>query len=190
MNINYTFKYWGPFLFQTEIEKNINNKIFKLCERKIDHRKKLAGHLSEEYTIDKNKFFNLVEPYLNCYLKSAENWYNKSIGSKIEITSSWVNFMKKGEFNPPHIHEGDLSCVIYLQIPKKLNIEEHIASSPKPGSISFSYGEERNLNINKVAFFPKECDFFIFPANLNHMVFPFKSEGERISVSANFNLWP
>ena len=69
LNINYTFKYWGPFLFQTEIEKDITNKIFKLCERKIDHRKKLAGHLSEEYTIDKNKFFGTG------YDKYADTFY-------------------------------------------------------------------------------------------------------------------
>ena len=33
---------------------------------------------------------------------------------------------------------------------------------------------------------PKEKDIYIFPAKLHHMVYPFKSKVERISVSVNF----
>jgi hypothetical protein len=36
-------------------------------------------------------------------------------------------------------------------------------------------------------FTPKEKDILIFPAKLRHLVYPFTSKTERISVSANFS---
>ena len=41
-------------------------------------------------------------------------------------------------------------------------------------------------NITEHAHLPKPGDLFIFPFNLLHYVIPFKSNGERISVAANF----
>jgi len=37
-----------------------------------------------------------------------------------------------------------------------------------------------------VPIFPKEKECYIFPGTLNHMVFPFQSDCERVSVSGNF----
>ena len=36
---------------------------------------------------------------------------------------------------------------------------------------------------------PVEKDLYIFPAKLRHLVYPFKSKTERISVSVNFEMW-
>ena len=57
-----------------------------------------------------------------------------------------------------------------------------------PGGIQFTYGEDRNHNVSAINLFPNEGDFFIFPANLRHVVYPFKSECTRVSMSANINL--
>jgi hypothetical protein len=35
-------------------------------------------------------------------------------------------------------------------------------------------------------FMPVAGDFFIFPAHLRHVVSPFKSSVERVSIAANF----
>lgn len=191
MNISYNFYYWGPFLYKTKIDKIILKEIKKLCNKKIDTRRTLAGHLKEEYKVDKIKFFNILHVYFNHYVMEAKKFYgNVNMNFNLEIISSWVNYMKQNEYNPVHIHNGDLSCVLYLQIPEKLKKEknEHVANSAPPGSICFLYGECRSLNINYQYFFPEEGDFFIFPANLNHMVIPYKSKCERISLSANLNL--
>ena len=34
---------------------------------------------------------------------------------------------------------------------------------------------------------PKEKQIFFFPAQLSHMVYPFKADTERVSVSVNFD---
>jgi len=188
----YKFYYWGPLLYQTKINNVDINKIKIICKKNKnkDFRNELAGHINEEFFIDNNVFLEIVKPYLNEYLKAYKHWYNRDLKS-IDVNSVWVNFMKNGEYNPPHIHtNGNFSCVIYLQIPKKLKEEnkKYIGTEKNggPGSICFMYGENSNNNLTDVNLLPEEGDFFIFPANLRHFVSPFKSKIERISVSANF----
>jgi uncharacterized protein (TIGR02466 family) len=188
------FYYWGPLLFHTKISDEDINKILSICirEKTKDYRKNLAGHIKEEYHINKIELTDLLKPYFNNYLQCFTHWYQSEIKS-IEITSSWVNFMKAGEFNPPHVHtDCNFSCVIYLDIPKELIQEnkEYIGTGREeggPGAISFR-GSFANIqyNISNVHCFPEKGDFFIFPATLEHFVYPFKSNCERISVSANF----
>jgi uncharacterized protein (TIGR02466 family) len=188
--------YLGPLLFQTKINDDDINKILSLCvrEKDKDYRNSLAGHIKEEYSIDTDKLTSILKLYFDDYLKYFAHWYQTGIKS-IKTVSSWVNFMKPGEFNPPHTHtKCDFSCVIYLDIPTKLIQEnkEYIGALSKsggPGAISFRSGiSNAKYNISTVNCFPEKGDFFIFPASLEHFVFPFKSECERISVSANFEV--
>jgi hypothetical protein len=189
------FYYWGPLLFQTEINNSDIDKIKNLCfkDSKKNFQKELAGHIKEEYEIDKKELIKIISIYIEDYVKNFIHFYNKNI-TKFEIVSSWVNYMKAGEFNPPHTHGNDLSCVIYLDIPEKLKIENknYIGTLKKynggPGAICFTCGQEVENFITNVTIFPEKGDFFIFPSNLTHFVYPFKSNVERISVSANFNI--
>ena len=98
--------------------------------------------------------------------------------------------MKAGEYNPPHIHGFDFSFVFYLQIPKGLEKEKEDFKGigVGPGSISFYYGEWQRMMRSEHHFWPKVGDFYIWPAKLKHGVPPFKSPGERISVSGNFEI--
>jgi len=188
--MNYNFYYWGPFLFKTKILEEEVKKILSFCKKdeKLNIRDKLAGHLKEEYLLNKEDIFPILFPYLEKYIKARYEHMNISFHGKIEMDEVWVNYMRQGEFNPPHIHDYDLSCVLYLQIPEDMNKnkENHVANSPAPGSIEFRYGENLSNNSSVHSFFPETGDFFIFPAWLEHYVFPFKSNEERISVSANF----
>jgi hypothetical protein len=194
MKLESKFYYWGPLLFKTKVNNEDIDKILLLCikEKSKDFRKDLAGHIKDEYFINNIKLTNILKPYFNNYIECFNNWYSLKLLS-INIISSWVNYMKPGEFNPPHTHSNcDFSCVIYLDIPKELIHEnkEYIGSLTEkggPGAISFR-GAISNVqyNISRVDFFPEKGDFLIFPATLEHFVYPFKSNCERISVSANF----
>ena len=101
--------------------------------------------------------------------------------------------MKQGEWNPLHAHSGDISCVTYLKIPKEIEDENKTteesskSNTPSAGRIEFSYGEDIGYTVSGAMYTPKEKDMIIFPAKLNHMVYPFKSKKERISVSVNFS---
>lgn len=192
--MSYKFYYSGPLLYHTELNKNDLNSLKKIClkDKTKDFRKDLAGHLDHEYTIDIKKFDKIIEKYLPEYYEAFEHWYNRKI-VKIKTVSSWVNFMKAGDYNPPHIHEYKLTCVLYVDVPSKLEEENkrYIGTGYEggPGSINFTFSAGNNsLSINSKNYFPKTGDFFIFPTNLIHFVSPFKSKIERISVSANFEI--
>jgi len=186
-DINYNFFYWGPFLYKTVLSKKELEKIKKLCSKKHkDYRENLAGLIKNEHKIDTKKFFPLIYPYLESYKKAINNQYGIDLENNIKLMSSWVNYMTTGESNPIHRHYGDFSFVIYIKIPKK--IKKQISRST-PGSINFLYTlEDQKYTINKHVFIPKEGDFFIFPASLNHYVNSFESDEERISVSGNITL--
>jgi uncharacterized protein (TIGR02466 family) len=190
MNINYNFYHWGPFLYKTKILDEEVKKILSFCKKKksLDSRRLLAGHIKEEYKLNSKEIFPVLTPYLSSYVQALYEQRRIIIKKNIEMRDVWVNYMKQGEFNPPHMHEGNLSCVLYLQIPRDMNKNKknHIANSAAPGSIAFQYGENLKNNFVIQNFFPEVGDFFIFPAWLNHYVYPFKSNEERISLSANF----
>ena len=190
MNINYTFYHWGPFLYKTKLTNESIEKILSFCKKDIllDYRKELAGHIDEEYLLNNDDLFPILAPYINSYVLALQEKMGVVINKNIKMTDAWVNYMKQGEFNPPHSHSKDLSCVLYLNIPDDINKNKinHVAKSSVPGSIQFLYGEKIKYNLFSQTFFPEKGDFYIFPAWLQHYVFPFKSKEERISVSANF----
>tara|TARA_R100001143_G_C3300901_1_gene105571 strand:+ start:99 stop:644 length:546 start_codon:yes stop_codon:yes gene_type:complete len=150
----------------------------------------LAGIIDDEIIIDKIKYIEILHPYLLAYKQAYKLWYNKTI-DKITADSAWVNYMKKGECNPPHIHEGcHLSSVLLLQVPETLKKEQKNwkGTYTGPGALMFSVGNPQAFHTNIFNFKPEEGDLFIFPWNLTHSVSTYKSDATRISVAANFSL--
>jgi hypothetical protein len=191
--IKYSYFHWGPFLFYTKItqeECNILIKEGKKCRRKSnDYRSKLAGHLSEEYRFKNvDRIAGWLKNYFNAYAISYNKWRGEgSMKPNFTLTSLWINYMKANEFNPPHDHGGDLSFVIYPDVPKKITQEnkDFKGTMRGPGGISWLYGQGNRQCITVVHRMPATKDLFIFPAALQHWVFPFKSNVERVSVSGN-----
>jgi hypothetical protein len=99
--------------------------------------------------------------------------------------------MREGEHNPPHNHSGNLSFVTFLKLPPwEEEINNHIANSPHPGSLVFqneldSTPQGLQWKTNNARIFPAIGVLWIFPALLTHVVYPYKTPGERISVSGN-----
>ena len=189
--INYNFFHWGPFLYKTKMTNEEVNQIKNLCSKKNkDVRDMLAGIMKHEHKLDHKKVFPVILPYLESYVKAYFDYRAIPMGNKIELVSSWVNYMAKNESNPLHTHDGVLSFVLFLEIPKKLLEEynQHVGRSI-PGSINFVYTlNNRPELISEHSFFPEVGDLFIFPACLSHYVNSFQSDGERISVSGNIEV--
>tara|TARA_R100000988_G_scaffold103727_1_gene84478 strand:- start:4481 stop:5086 length:606 start_codon:yes stop_codon:yes gene_type:complete len=188
--IEYYHPFFGPFLMQTKITNEEVAAIKKLCvkSKKLDFRKKLAGVIEHEYTINRKEYQKIIKEYLDCYKHGYQKFHNNTLGP-LTCNSAWVNYMVAGESNPPHTHSScHFSSVLYLDTPPGLIKEnkDYLGSSEGPGAIIFRYGEQRMHNITEHAHLPESGDLFIFPFNLMHYVVPFKSKGERISVAANF----
>tara|TARA_R100001129_G_scaffold83606_2_gene56862 strand:- start:1049 stop:1630 length:582 start_codon:yes stop_codon:yes gene_type:complete len=191
--INFFFPYFGPLLVKVTLTKEQLKKLTKICNKKTSNHKKLAGHFKDEYLLNTENYEKIIIPQLDIYKKLYKNFYNKELVF-IETKEAWVNYMKAGDFNPPHIHPGSrFSSVLFLKVPKKLQeeIEQFEGADKKyngPGFLSFRYGEYQPRDVlNLYSTMPKEGDMFIFPSFLSHMVFPFKSKNiERISIAANY----
>jgi len=139
-----------------------------------------------------NFFMNMVGEYVtHCHKQMATSIDIDKIKDEQYMTqmkSCWTISQWSGEYNPIHVHtECQMSTVMYLKVPKFL-------PSVKPernddGNIMFiggaGGGSRLTRNLMKIA--PKVGDFYIFPAHLQHTVYPFRTDGdfERRSVSFN-----
>ena len=105
------------------------------------------------------------------------------------MNMAWINFQKKGEYNPPHNHPCDLSFVTFLQVPKEIGLEfesiPDIERGKGPGVLYLDYGEQLPFSVKSFGKLPEKGDLFIFPGWLMHHVHDFKADVERISVSGN-----
>jgi len=110
----------------------------------------------------------------------------------IHMAHSWVVSQYAGEYNPWHHHSGDFSAVVYLKLPPKMNEEikedwkDHY---PANGLIEFMFGENLGFRSDILKFKPEVGKLLMFPSWLNHFVYPFKSEGERRSMSFNAHMY-
>ena len=102
----------------------------------------------------------------------------------------WVVRQFKGEYNPIHYHEGDLSGVGYLTLPK--NMTKNILIKNKKiitnGTIDFINGQKAFLSNSIYNLVPKTGDLIIFPNYLMHTAYPFNINGERRSFSFNVKI--
>ena len=76
------------------------------------------------------------------------------------------------------------------EIEEENSKEEHTKSSntPSAGRIEFQFGNV-GMKYSSGGYIrtPEEKKIFFFPAALSHMVYPFKSDTERVSMSVNFS---
>ena len=110
----------------------------------------------------------------------------------IHMAHSWVVSQYAGEYNPWHHHSGDFSAVIYLKLPPKMNEEweeEWKDHYPANGLIEFMFGENQGFRSDNLKFKPKVGKLLMFPSWLKHFVYPFKSKGERRSMSFNAHMF-
>ena len=203
----------GPFICLTSISDethdillSVANKIRKnkKLKKDNDYRKRLAGNIKEEYSYanaftqkQKNIVYEELLWLASNYTKMASSYNGKKYGCEPDQIflqePIWVNFMKSGEWNPAHAHSGDISCVAYLKVPKEIEEENKTteesskSNTPSAGRIEFTYGEDIGYTVSGAMYTPREKDMIIFPAKLNHMVYPFQSKQERISISVNFS---
>ena len=193
-NVTFSYFNWGPFLMYTTITpEECQHLLDGGAKSRLNPQNsmvdKLAGHLKEEYKLeDPQQYVKWLVFYFDAYSQGYNKWRGGgSLKPNFSLTSLWINYMKAGDFNPPHDHSADLSFVIFPHVPEELEKEnkEFKGTLQGPGGISWTYGEGGRQVISTVHQFPKSGDMYIFPAGLRHWVFPFKSNVERVSVSGN-----
>ena len=185
-------KPFGPTIGKTKLSKkffNVINKEFdkKSISKKIDYSSKLASQIKKELKISA-KFIkkNLEKELKNNIIKFLSNEQIKNI-KKIKILNLWVVRQFKGEYNPIHYHEGDLSGVGYLKLPKGMTSNKMLKNKKfkTNGTIDFINGQRGFLSKSIYNVVPKVKELIIFPNYLMHTAYPFNVDGERRSFSFN-----
>ena len=188
-------KPFGPSIGKTKISNKFFDKLNKEFDnksksKKIDYSSKLASQIKNEIKIS-NKFIkqNLEKELKVNIKKFLSNEKVKNI-KEIKILNLWVVRQFKGEYNPIHYHEGDLSGVGYLKLPKNM-INNKLVQNKKlktNGTIDFINGQKGFLSKSIYNIVPKIRELIIFPNYLMHTAYPFNIEGERRSFSFNVEI--
>ena len=151
---------------------------------------RLAGRLDSELNmmglIDKTEGFNYIVKCMNKYMEQSQEFEVYKQGQlHLNINGCWINDMKAGEYNPPHTHHDGTgwSTVLFLKVPEFID-DTKDPHKFKDGQLCFI------MHGNACKYLtPKVGDFYIFRADHQHCVMPFKTKKPneiRRSMSFNF----
>ena len=126
---------FGPKVASLKLSKNsikkINIEVDKVIQKKnllkkLDYSNKLVGQVKQEFQLPKSFIKKNLENFL---YKAVKDYILKSLGkkiSKIKIKNFWIVRQFHDEYNPIHFHDGHISGVGYLKIPKFISKSKKI----------------------------------------------------------------
>ena len=197
---------FGQNILKFKVPKNVLlkfNHIYKTKFEKLEAwNKNLAGKIKKEHSLFHNTGKNegkdnhnyLNEEILKFFSDCTSRYltHNKIDVNKLKLTTVWVNEMVEHEYNPIHIHSGDLltglSSVMFLKLPESYGKEITREDDPSNGRLQFlgnGIGQFANVNVRVEAV---EGDFYMFPYDIRHCVYPFTGKGIRRTLSANIDI--
>jgi len=193
--------YFGQPFLQFKLNKNLINKINKKMDEEILKNNYtnavpfLSGKIKKEYRI--NHFFNeqeIAKDIFKNIVKYTEMYNFDTAFKLVEVIldSAWINDQKEGEYQIVHKHSGrlsiGLSAIIFLKIPnfgKEYTHEEQ----PMNGRTTLISNSGGLFNKSSYTINPSVGDMYVFPYDVQHVVYPFKGNGTRRSMSLNVDLY-
>ena len=189
----------GYYRMPDDVVDELNDK---MSTRLDDYSDQLVGKVSEELAFD-DEIKLIAQKSLGQFVGKYQNYteYRNSMGTKtldtennnyaLQIVSGWFVRQFQNEYNPLHIHTGSrLSCVGYLKLPEGIEEEweeDYKDLHPSNGHIQFASGTASGYTCTNFIIKPQVGDFYVFPSQLFHCVYPFYTKGERRSFSMNMN---
>ena len=203
-NPKFNFVFLGQSILRYEVPLDIFTTINQLYEKNRytlnPANKQLVGKIENEHSLfyggkdeskmkRHNRLTSDVIKYFMDMFRHYLNW-NKIKEYDLHLNSIWVNEMKEHEYNPVHIHRGTLftglSSVMILSLPSTYGKEYSNEEVPQNGKLQILGSASGQFA--KIDFQPKlkVRDFYIFPYDMRHCVYPFNSTNEtRRTLAAN-----
>ena len=177
--------------FSSSVIKKINTEVDKIVaqkklSKKYDYSKKLVGQVKQEIELPKTFIKKNLDKLITHSIRSFIKFTTGKNIKKVKIKNLWVVNQYANEYNPVHYHDGHISGVGYLKIPK--NLFKSKKSLETNGSIDFINGNKMFLNDSIHNHKPKVGDVILFPNYLMHTAYPFSVKGERRSFSFNVEI--
>jgi hypothetical protein len=162
----------------------------------------LAGHIKNEYLLNLDeKSLKFQEFILSVTNHEIFDKYKSSVNFIDQVrpfclNKLWINYQKKYEFNPIHVHMGVFSFVIFMKIPYDLGdenevyqVSEHKGESEIRTSRFCFINQDPLYGIRTTPIHVDksfEGKGFMFRSDQAHTVYPFyTSDNTRITVSGN-----
>jgi len=190
-----------------------------VAEDRLDHSKNLVGQIQSGQQLTMNaedekviRFTQTINQLGMEYIKH----FVRRIGSsklfpdnmQVGVDEMWSVHSYEGDYNPIHDHSvpslTGLAATTWTKVPEQITKQKSPndgeynlfgASGNSDGFLAFNYGKTSSLD-NPMLKPPTTCTIqpevgklFIFPIWLQHMVYPFKGEGERRTIAANLCGW-
>lgn len=185
-------------VIQSRLPKELYNSLLKEClsikkpkprgiSLDIDYKKKMTSYLtekgvSEHYFISEKNTLKIIEVIKKMIQKYREIFPGYLDGIRyldkdvpMAFRTPWVNFQKKNEYLPLHEHGGVLSYNIWMQIPVNSIFE-------------YNYNSIIGKNLTHRLTLTKKDEgrIVLFPAQLQHIVYPFYNTNKtRMSIAGN-----
>jgi hypothetical protein len=204
--LNFKSIFLGQSVLKYQVPLEIYHIINSIYENKYSQlkpaNKQLVGKIEKEHSLfydgennDKMIRHNhLPRNILMWFFEKFKHYldWNNIKGYHTHFNSVWVNQMFEHEYNPVHVHQGSLytglSSVMILKLPKSFGVEYSASKAPQNGRLQIlgsSSGQFANVDYQPDI---KERDFFIFPYDMRHCVYPFNGPGWRRTLAANMDV--
>jgi len=203
---DFKFVFLGQSVLRYEVPVDVYNIINSIYEKKYPEllraNKQLVGKIEKEHSLffdgpDNNKMTkhnHLPQNVLHWFESKFKHYlkWNKVKEYNLHFNSVWVNTMFEHEYNPVHVHQGSLftglSSVMILKLPPSFGVEYSAADQPQNGKLQIlgsSSGMFSNIDYQPEI---KERDFYVFPYDMRHTVYPFNGPGMRRTLAANMDV--
>ena len=203
---NFNFIFLGQSVLKYPVPLDVYTTLNNIYETKYPQlypaNKQLVGKIEKEHSLffdgppnDKMGTHNhLPQNVLQWFHQKFEHYlqWNKIKEYKMHLNSIWVNTMFEHEYNPVQVHQGSrftgLSSVMILKLPQSFGVEYSAAQQPQNGRLQIlgsASGQFANVDYEPEI---KERDFFVFPYDMRHCVYPFNGEGYRRTLAANMDV--
>ena len=203
---NFKFIFLGQSVLRYQVPLDVYNIINHIYETQYPTlpraNKQLIGKIEKEHSLffdgqDNNKMkqHNLLpDNVLQWFEKTFRHYldWNRIKKYKAHLISIWVNQMFEHEYNPVHVHQGTLftglSSVMILQLPESFGVEYSSHDTPQNGRLQIlgsASGQFATIDYQPEL---NERDFYVFPYDMRHAVYPFNGPGIRRSLAANMDV--
>ena len=195
MNFESIFLGQSIIKYQVPLEVFVGlNELYETQKKHLPNAsKQLAGKIPDEvslfYAGPTNKRMHthnyVPEDILKWFYSIFDHYlkWNKTKEYKMTIDSVWINEMKAGDYNPVHTHQGKLytglSSVMILKVPKDMGPELTRPDQPMNGQLQIMGNVAGQFATTDYSPQMKIGDFYVFPYDLRHCVYPFSNKKEK-----------
>ena len=206
-NLKFRFVWLGQTICKYKVPLDIFNVLNGIYETNFvnlpDAHKQLVGKIDKENSLffggaDNNRMHkhNMLPPYVLNWFESIFKHYlnfNQVQEYELRLNSIWINEMRANEYNPVHIHQGTiytgLSSVMILRLPKDMGPEHARPDAPLNGRLQIMGNSSGQFVKSDYSPKIKDRDFFIFPYDMRHCVYPHTNPNAiRRTLAANMDV--